>query len=217
MIRTIALGAALGLTAAAAGATTVTTNTFENAIIEDFSGGPSEFTAGPRNFNMGLVGVTYTSTNSNSVYKYQGGYGLSGNGSWGTGRDGYVGTNGDSPTITFTFDQAVGAVGGFVNYATGWSVSPTLRVYDINDNLLETFNIGANAPILTPGATDAGAFRGILRDIADIRKLTISGSFIVLDDLTIGDAALEPVPLPAGLPLLLGALGVLGIVRRRQA
>jgi hypothetical protein len=54
---------------------------------------------------------------------------------------------------------------------------------------------------------DAGGFEGRMRFVSDLDEFAVAG------DLT--PLSVSEVPLPAGLPLLLGGLGVMGLMRRR--
>ena len=90
--------------------------------VVDFSqfDGAFDFTAGPVQVGD-LVGedIVWSSTSSNSVIG-NGAYGLGDNGSWDSGRNGYVGLNNTfapGDYIQFDFnDGPVSVVGGFVNY-----------------------------------------------------------------------------------------------------
>lgn len=77
-------------------------------------------------------------------------------------------------------------MGGLINYAISSSVHSDARIFalDLNDVVLEEYNITTAAPISIPEATDAGVFRGILRATPDIYGFRLSGSFLMLDDLT---------------------------------
>lgn len=201
-------------------AATITSNTFSSFETYGFDATAGLFTGGPETRSIGSQEFTFTSTTNASVFDYQFSYGLSGNGRWTSGRSGYAGLNsvnsGDS--MRFEFSQLVSGVGGFINYAAPSSMwgNAVLTIFG-DSGLLETYDLTVSDPIITPGGSDDGAFRGFSRAIADIRAFELSGAFIVIDDLTIDTSMdIAPVPLPASLPALLVALGGLGYISRRR-
>ncbi len=127
--------------------------------------------------------VEWSATNPAS-FLGNGGYGLSANGNWDSGRNGYSGTDAGDATIRFDFAEPVCAVVGFVNYAPGIGEPFTMTALDGSDGILEIFDISNDAPISTPSATNDGDFRGFVRNTDDIAALELSGEFDVLDDLT---------------------------------
>ena len=103
--------------------------------------------------------------------------------------------------MTYRFnDGPVNGVGGFMNYTINFDGPSDAFIFalDMNDMVIESYNITNLAPISTPGQTNGGAFRGILRDSADIFAFRLSNKFSVLDDL----AFTRDVPEPATLALL---------------
>ncbi|MEM1379057.1 MAG: hypothetical protein AAGH41_00380 [Pseudomonadota bacterium] len=189
-------------------AASLVSNPFETFTVQDFSGFPSEFTGGPRESGVDGDSVIFTSTSRGSVFAYSFAYSLNTNGDWGGRRDGFVGLNATVGTIRFTFDRAVSGVGGLINYAppAGSNGEAIIRVLGEGDRVLETFNLTQDAPIVTPGALDVGAFRGIERNRADILAFELSSAFIVIDDLTWSrDNADSAVPVPAAGLLFLSA------------
>jgi hypothetical protein len=172
------------------------------------------FTAGPVQIGS-LVGsdVRWESTSGNSVLG-DGGYGLGSNGFWDAGRDGFSGTNSDTAVMTYRFlDGPVAGVGGFVNYtiAPDGPSNAIISVLDANDVVLESYNIVALAPISTPSALNDGAFRGILRNSADIHAFRLSNKFSVLDDLRFTNQ----VPEPSSIVLAAMSLTGMGALRKR--
>jgi hypothetical protein len=147
---------------------------------------------------------------------YNAGFGLSSNGNWGGGRNGFIGLNGDG-FLRFTFaDGPVSSVGAFMNYAPGSGADPLIQALDADGNLLEGYNLAVIAPISTPGATDDGAFRGFVHGSADIAAIQFLNSFTVVDNLTFSAEELAPVPEPATLLLLGTTAAGLGLARWRQ-
>ena len=137
-----------------------------------------------------------------------GGYGLGSNGISVTTP--IIGTNSEFGYVELAFDTAISSFGGFFNYAPGFGDSPFLAAYDTLGALLGSFDLSTLSPISTPGGTDVFAFRGIESDAGDIASIRFGGSYIVYAP------QVAAVPLPAALPLLLAALGGLGIAARRR-
>lgn len=166
----------------------------------------------------GNVGMNITaSSQTGSLYLYDGTWGLLDNGIWTSGRQGYLGVwpNDGPVTINFTFESLMSGVGGFMNYIVGSSYSSevTLTAFDSSNNVLEVYDILSN-PISTPGGTNAGAFRGISRATADIASVQIYGQGIVLDDLTLQGGA-APIPEPATMVMLgSGIAGIFGFRKK---
>jgi hypothetical protein len=203
-----------------------------NAEVIDFS----QFTGTTLTFGPvqvgGLVGrdVVFTSTVDNAdssippgSHLGQGLYGLLDNGSWGNDGQTFVGFNDPESEgfMIFTFnDGPVSAVGGLVNYCICTDLrppfEPRISVFGTGMVLLETYDLFLNAPISTVASNEgveqenAGRFRGIARDYADIVAFGLTGSFIVLDDLRFGDA--RAVPAPTGVILIGLGLAWIGVV-----
>lgn len=202
-----------------ANATLVTSDSFTNSSTVDFSDQPNQSGAiGPVQIG-GLVGEDITvasSSASNGLYFNWNGWGLCGNGTWGSPQT-YVSLNGSSDAITFAFnDGPVSSVGGFMNYARDCGTDFIITALDANFNILETYNLTNLADIITPQGFNDGAFRGITRASDDISYFRLSGGIAnALDDLTFSRDATIPEPAPLAL-LGLGLLG-LGLRRRRRS
>lgn len=153
-------------------------------------------------------GVELTGT-VGGIYFNWNGWGLNGNGTWNTGRDGYAGIN-DPGVMRFTFDEPMSAVGALMNYASSFP-DCTISVLGSSGQVLESYNLGVSAPISTPGGTNDGAFRGILRDQADIYEYRLSTGYPVVDNLTFTAVPETSAALLAGA----GALGAAALRRRK--
>jgi hypothetical protein len=126
----------------------------------------------------------------------------------------FAGGNAPSFSLTFTFiDGPVTGVGAFVNYGPGAGPDPIISALNADGQVLESYDLAALAPVVTPGEVNAGAFRGILRPEGDIAAFRVSNSFLVLDDLRFSHAA---VPEPSSCVLaLLGTMTALAVARRQ--
>lgn len=167
---------------------------FPDATVIDFSefNGPWLITAGPVQIGTPVArDIEWFSTYASSAIG-SGTYGLDGNGSWTSGRNGYTGLNTSSGAMTYQFnDLPVAGVGGFMNYAVPGYGNAIIQALDQAGEVLESYDLVALAPISTPGETDAGAFRGIVRAQADIYALRVSNAFDVLDDFSFTGTSLE--------------------------
>jgi hypothetical protein len=140
-----------------------------------------------------------------------GGYGFDSNGISSTTP--IIGSNWTQGYIELTLTSLVSSFGGFFNYSVPLvGDNPFIAAYDSLGNLLGSFDLSVDAPISTPGGQDVFAFRGIESDATDIASIRFGGSFLVYAP------EVAAIPVPATLPLMLLALGGLGLVaRRRQA
>ena len=217
----------LAVFASSANATLITSSGGMSAIdgTLTFDGPPvNYFGTGPIQVGVGVgENITWFSTNSSfqggSVCNFSGGYGFGGNGSWRgksmIGVNSY--NNGDVMTIAFN-DGPVKEVGGFLNYATFGYGDAFIAAYDSSNNLLESYNLSAVAPISTPNGFNDGAFRGIVRACDDIKYFTMSGAYIGADDVVFhrgGQISVVPEPgaIATGV-IMLGSLAF-GMTRRR--
>ena len=164
-------------------------------------------------------GVTWTSTNSNSVYGWTNGYGFANNGNW-SGNPPLVGLdNGAGISMTFSFATPVSEVGGILNWALcnggcGFG-NAVISVFDSGNNLIESFALTSTNGTSNVVANDS--FYGFNEATPEISRFTLSGDVIAIRDLT----EATPVPGPivgAGLPGAIVAFGgLLGWMRRRKA
>lgn len=165
--------------------------------------------------------ITWEAQSNQGYLGYAGNWAHQENGSWNSDKTGFTGINSGVHGITFRFlDGPVSAVGGFMNYSNNgdnWGDDPTIEVLGAGDVVLGSYNLATFAPISTPSAINAGAFRGISRASADIHAFRIKNDFIVLDDLTFTGAPASAVPEPGSVLLFLPALGVMAFLRRRRS
>lgn len=170
-----------------------------------------EFTAGPVSLPGG---ITYTAGVSSSVIGI-GGYGLNNNGD--SAATPILGTNSDSSFITLVFDTAVAMFGGGFNYATfdnrgtpGYD-PVIMRAFDENDVLIASFDVGALAPVSTPGGLDQFRFRGIDGQGQLIKKFEFGGSFAIL-----AAESTAVVPEPGTWALMILGFGAAGATLRSR-
>jgi hypothetical protein len=144
-------------------------------------------------------------------------YALAGNGTWSpSGEFSWIATNNGTGSITVNLGGNFGLVGEFMNYAPNNGTDATIAALAADGvTVLETFDLVTNAPISTPGGTDAGAFRGISRVQNDIHFFRLSGDFILAHTLEIGQPT-SAVPEPGTLALLGFGLAAFGLLRRQK-
>mgnify|MGYP002778346702 CR=1 FL=1 len=138
-------------------------------------------------------------------------------------RQGFAAVASSDAALRLTFLRPVSAFSAFVNYVPpGFNdyLAPLLRAYAADGSLLASFDLDALAPIRTPGATNAGAWRGFTVATASAAYVEFGGG-VVLDDATFRmdvPAAAPPALVPEPGPLALVALGAggIGLVARRR-
>lgn len=138
--------------------------------------------------------VTVDGQPNDGFYTNFDGWGLCENGSWAAPMT-YISANNARPgTIRVSFnDGPVSTAAGFINHAPCDSPTLVINAYDAGMNLLETYDITADA--VTPGGVNAGTFRGISRPSPDISYFEIVGGVPVLDDVTFNGTAVASADL----------------------
>lgn len=177
------------------------------------------FTSGPLQIGSPVgSNITWSTDNDMSVIGNST-YQLIDNANWNSGRNGFTGLNARTGSMNYYFESPVMGVGGFINYIIADGITTyedvMISVYGNTNNLIETFNITATAPINT-SSDNAGAFRGILLNSPEIFRFEVMNAGVVLDDLQF-TYNLAPIPVPPAIWLFSsGIVGLIGLARRKN-
>ena len=147
---------------------------------------------------------------------------LADNGSWNSGRDGFLGTSSTASQnvnpVKIVFESGnISGFGFFMNYfldANTIASSVSLSAYDSGATLLEEFTINPAGVGISTFGFNEGAFRGIQRDTADIDYILLTASNAVFDNLQFTRSA--SVPEPASIALLLAGLAGIGYTNKKR-
>ncbi|MEO0485247.1 MAG: hypothetical protein AAF092_04985 [Pseudomonadota bacterium] len=120
--------------------------------------------------------------------------------------------------ITFTFANPVTAAGVVFTDGSAFLNFVTFSAFDGNGSQIFTSTFPGIGDNSFAGTTAEDTFFGI-SDANGIGSIFISsraGAGIEVDHVQYGDMAAAPVPLPATLPMLLAALGLGAVIRKRS-
>jgi hypothetical protein len=150
----------------------------------------------------------------------QGRDGLTGSEGYGFGDNGVtfgrpiIGSNSSDAAISLRLAVPVSQFGVLVNYALldgqPLGASPSISAFDAAGRMVGRFDLFTAAPINTPGAINAFAFRGISAD--GIARLDVAGSFIAVA----GGTGVAAVPEPGSWALLIAGFGLVGATLRQR-
>lgn len=162
--------------------TTMFASTVKAEVITSIDSGATSLGISTLNyFGSGPIienGFTWTSTESFSVYGYNGGYGLGNNGTWSNFP--LVGLNETTGSMRFAFDNPVSQVLAFINYSPTDGIG-AIAIYDASGNLIESTNLSID----TPGGNNAGEDYGFKQASATIKFFEISNAYIVANNLRV--------------------------------
>lgn len=223
------LGALLPL-AAQAGLITQAPGNPDRANVSFANHPDQEITLGP----VGLTAsdgteVRYSATNSDGLAGFSADiFTLGNNGAWRNDGYTYAWVNGGErggigSTLRFNFlSGPVASVGGVINYVLDVNdpnFDPALfaiKALAQDGSVLEVFHLENLAPIRTSGLINAGAFRGIGRNAADIYAFEIQGGGVLQSLEFSATVAPLAIPEPATALLLLSGLAAWSTTRRRN-
>lgn len=139
-------------------------------------------------------------------------FGLRTNGYWDGGRQGFAGLNAGESAMIFTFEEPVGRVGAFVNYAPlqGQGPLPTIEALDRTGRIIDSYTID----IRTPNGVNEGQFLGFEHEVDDIHAFRYRARYGVLDDLTWSRRGRGIIPAPSSIAVV--GLAAAGLGRRRK-
>lgn len=99
--------------------------------------------------------------------------------------------------------------------AIGFDFGTLNATFGTSTAVMVTDSLGGSYSLTSPGQPALG-FVGFTSDVA-LTSVRVSGTLIVLDNVTTGRAAVNPVPAPGSLPLVAAGLAALALVARRRA
>lgn len=226
--RTVLAVLSLALMAPSVNAAFLTSNTISNPAVIDFDAQPvvtSE--TGPIQIGTPVgLDIEWSAEPNDQLFVSPSSWGLVDNGNWGTPMTFLAAEDTRPGAMIFAFNSGpVAEVGAFMNYCPNGSCGAAgdLVISALDDSMavLETYNVTDLADIVTPGGFNEGAFRGISRPTADIHYFRIDTVIPVVDDLTFSSPAVATNPVPSSSPwalfLLVGALGLVGLLRARAS
>ncbi len=164
----------------------------------------NQFTAGPVNFGPG---VTYSSSNSRSVFGWQSDYGFISNGFW-SGQS-MIGLNSPGGTFVLDFAAPISGFLGELNWTVGQGGNASIQIFNSANVLLEELILENGANVVAPG------FYGFSRESADIASVRFNNEFIGVRNISVLSTGAVPEPSTWAL-MLLGFFGLGAAMRRQQ-